>query len=396
VSMMAVRAAAGEAAARELAIVGALFVLPFLLFSGYAGQLADSYSKRTVLVVSKSLEIGATNLGLVALISGHLRFSYGVLFLLATQATFFGPAKYGILPEMVPARDLSRANGVLEMSTFVAIVLGTAAGGSLFEIWQGRLWVVGVAVVAIAVVGTATSFWIPAVPAAAPRQRVVANPWQEIWRGMAALRRDHSLLRAVFGLSYFWGFGALVQLVAVLYGAQVMGLGDSAIGLLMAIAAVGVGIGSLTAGWLSGDHIDVRLSVVGAVGMGAFTVALSYSDRSFGWAAVALSLTGLCGGLFAVPLNALLQHQSAAQEKGRVQATNNFLNTVGILTASGILSLSSLLHVGPAQVFQIMGVLTTVLGVAVFIGTPAGQFRSLTWVRERTPGRAVSHEGRIE
>jgi acyl-[acyl-carrier-protein]-phospholipid O-acyltransferase/long-chain-fatty-acid--[acyl-carrier-protein] ligase len=314
-----------------------------------------------------------------------------VLFLLATQATFFGPAKYGILPEMVPARDLSRANGVLEMSTFVAIVLGTAAGGSLFEVWQGRLWVVGVGVVVIAVIGTTTSLWIPAVPAASPRQRVIANPWQEIWRGMATLRRNPSLLRAVFGLSYFWGFGALVQLVAVLYGAQVMGLGDSAIGLLMAIAAVGVGIGSLSAGWLSGDRIDVRLAVIGAVGMGAFTIALSYSGRSFGWAAAALSLTGLCGGLFAVPLNALLQHRSDVHEKGRIQATNNFLNTVGIMGASGILSLSSLLHVGPARVFQIMGVLTALIGIGVFVSTP-GLFRFREWVRERTPRRAVEHE----
>ena len=145
-----------------------MFILPFLLFSGYAGQLADVYSKRTVLVVSKSLEIGAAALGLAAFYFGHLQLTYVVLFLIAFQATFFSPAKYGILPEMLPDRDLSRANGVLEMSTFVAIVLGTAVGGYLFDAWHAHLWSIGVLVVIVALAGTASSFRIPHVPAAAP------------------------------------------------------------------------------------------------------------------------------------------------------------------------------------------------------------------------------------
>src|SRR5262245_19024361 len=167
VSMLAVHMVAASRAGRELSIVSAVFILPFLLFSGYAGQLADVYSKRTVLVVSKSLEIVAATIGLVAFAFGHLQLTYGVLFLIAVQATFFSPAKYGIRPEMLPDRDLSRANGVLEMSTFVAIVLGTAVGGYLFEALRDRLWVIGVLVLAVAAVGTATSFGIPRVPAAA-------------------------------------------------------------------------------------------------------------------------------------------------------------------------------------------------------------------------------------
>src|SRR5215472_3405474 len=157
VSMLAVRAAAGAGAGSELSIVSAIFILPFLLFSGYAGQLADVYSKRTVLVVSKSLEIVAATLGLVAFVLGHLQLTYAVLFLIALQATFFSPAKYGILPEILPDRDLSRANGVLEMSTFVAIVLGTAGGGVMFETWHDRLWLVGFIVVAVAAAGTLLS-----------------------------------------------------------------------------------------------------------------------------------------------------------------------------------------------------------------------------------------------
>src|SRR6516162_5077900 len=149
VSMLAVHLVAARAG-RELSIVSAVFILPFLLFSGYAGQLADIYSKRTVLVVSKSLEVVAGGLGLLAFYTGHLQLTYAVLFLFALQATFFSPAKYGILPEMLPDRDLSRANGVLEMSTFVAIVLGTAVGGYLFEALNTHMWVIGLLVVGVA------------------------------------------------------------------------------------------------------------------------------------------------------------------------------------------------------------------------------------------------------
>src|SRR6266852_823497 len=161
VSMLAVHKVAAAHAGRELSIVSAVFILPFLLFSGYAGQLADVYSKRTVLVVSKSLEIVAATLGLVAFLFGHLQLTYAVLFLIALQATFFSPAKYGILPEMLPDRDLSRANGVLEMSTFTVIGLGTAVGGYLFEASRAPLWLIRLLVVGVGLVATASSFRIP-------------------------------------------------------------------------------------------------------------------------------------------------------------------------------------------------------------------------------------------
>src|ERR1051325_7898555 len=202
VSMLAVHLVASARAGRELSIVSAVFILPFLLFSGYAGQLADVYSKRTVLIVTKSLEIVAATLGLVAFAFGHLQLTYLVLFLIGVQATFFSPAKYGILPEMLPDRDLSRANGVLEMSTFVAIVLGTAVGGYLFDVWHDRLWLIGVIVVAVAGLGTALSFGIPRVPAAAPARRIDLNPWREIWLGVQRLRSDRVLLLTVVGISY--------------------------------------------------------------------------------------------------------------------------------------------------------------------------------------------------
>src|SRR5882672_9445929 len=285
VSMLAVHLVAAARAGRELSIVSAVFILPFLLFSGYAGQLADVYSKRTVLVVSKSLEIVAATLGLVAFLLGHLQLNYVVLFLIALQATFFSPAKYGILPEILPDRDLSRANGVLEMSTFVAIVLGTAVGGYLFDVWRAHLWVIGVLVVGVAVIGTTSSFRIPHVAAAAPGQRIDRNPWGEIWTGLVTLRRDRVLWLTVIGISYFWFLGSLLQLVVILFGTEVMALSETWVGVLTTFAAIGIGIGSLAAGRLSGDKVELGLAPIGAIGMGIFAIALSRSGGSFAVAA---------------------------------------------------------------------------------------------------------------
>src|SRR4051794_8612677 len=291
-SMLAVHAVAASRAGRELSIVSAVFILPFLLFSGYAGQLADVYSKRTVLIVSKSLEIGAAALGLAAFAFGHLQLTYAVLFLIALQATFFSPAKYGILPEMLPDRDLSRANGVLEMSTFVAIVLGTAVGGYLFESLRAHLWVIGIIVVAVAVLGSALSFRIPDVAAAAPGQRIQRNPWGEIRTGLVSLRRDRVLWQTVVGISYFWFLGSLLQLVMIVFGAETMGLSDTWVGVLTAFAAIGIGAGSLAAGRLSGDKVELGLAPIGSIGMGVFAIALSRSAHSFALAAVNLTLVG--------------------------------------------------------------------------------------------------------
>jgi acyl-[acyl-carrier-protein]-phospholipid O-acyltransferase/long-chain-fatty-acid--[acyl-carrier-protein] ligase len=385
VSMLAVHAVASTQAGRELSIASTIFILPFLLFSGYAGQLADVYSKRTVLIVSKSMEIGAAGLGLVAFLSGHLQLTYAVLFLIALQATFFSPAKYGILPEILPDRDLSRANGVLEMSTFVAIVVGTAVGGYLFEALKAQLWVVGLLVVGVAGAGTATSFGIPHVEAATPGRRISLNPWGEIWKGLTTLRRDRVMWLTAIGNSYFWFLASLLQLVVILFGTEVMGLGETSVAVLSAFAAIGIGVGSIAAGRLSGDKVELGLAPLGAIGMGVFAIALSRSGHSFALAAVNLTLVGFFGGLFAVPLNALLQQRSDGQEKGRLMATNNFLNMLAIAAASGVLWLcSGPLRLTPDRVLIVFGVVTLLSSLYVLWLVPEFLIRFSLWLITHT------------
>jgi acyl-[acyl-carrier-protein]-phospholipid O-acyltransferase/long-chain-fatty-acid--[acyl-carrier-protein] ligase len=385
VSIMAVHLVAADRAGRELSIVSYVFIAPFLLFSGYAGDVADVYSKRTVLVVSKSLEIVAAGLGLVAFAFGHLQLTYVVLFLIALQATFFSPAKYGILPEMLPDGDLSRANGVLEMSTFVAIVLGTAVGGYLFDVWHDHLWLIGVLVVAVAIVGTASSFRIPRVPAAAAGRRLDWSPWGEIWKGVQELRRDRVLWLTVVGISYFWFLGSLLQLVVILFGSEVMHLGDTWVGVLTAFAAIGIGAGSLLAGRLSGDKVELGLAPIGSIGMGLFAIALARSGHSFLLAAINLTIVGLFGGFFAVPLNALLQQRSGADTKGRLMATNSFLNMVAIAMASGALWLfTTVFKLSADRILLVFGALTLVSSIYVLSIVPEFLIRFSLWLLTHT------------
>ena len=380
VSMLAVHAATSASAGRQLSLVGVVFILPFLLFSGYAGQLADIYSKRTVLVVTKSLEIVAAGLALLAFVAGRLEVTYAVLFLIALQATFFSPAKYGILPEMLPDRDLSRANGLLEMSTFVSIVAGTAAGSFMFDAWRDRLWIVGVFVVAIAVIGTVLSFGIPQVVPAKPGTPFSLNPWREIGLGLTRLRGNRVLSLTVAGISYFWFLGALLQLVTILFGSEVMHLGDRWTGILTTFAAVGIAAGSLAAGRLSGDKVEPGLAPIGAIGMGVFAILLSRSGGSFALAAFALCMVGFFGGLFAVPLNALLQQKSGDEEKGRLMATNNFLNVVAIMAASGALWLTRDVLAMPAdRIILVFGILTLIASVYVLRVVPEFLVRFCLW-----------------
>ena len=385
VSLLAVRAATAGADGRALSLVGGLFILPFLLFSGYAGQLADICSKRTVLILTKSLEIVVMTLGMIALAAGHLEAAYAVLFLMAVHSTFFSPAKYGILPEMLPDAELSRANGLLEMSTFVAIVIGTAAGGLMFDLWRDRAWLIGAVTLSFAIVGTLTSLRICPVAAAAPGRSMQWNPWAEISEGLSRLRCDPVLWSAVAGQSYFWFLGALLQLVMILFGTHAMGLDDRWVGFLTTFAAVGIGVGSLAAGRLSGDKVELGLVPIGAFGMGIFSIVLAGSAASFVRASMSLALVGFFGGLFAVPLNAILQQRPKAEEKGRVLATNNFVNMLAILLASAVLWVcSDVLRLSPQAILAGGGVLTIAASVFVLSRVPEYFVRFSLWLLTHT------------
>jgi len=384
ISLLAVNTSS-SASGSTLAEIGAVFVLPFFLFSGYAGYAADVYSKRSVLVVTKLLEVLTMGLGCLALLSGQLSLMIGVLFLLALQATFFSPAKYSILPELVADKDLSRANGLLEMSGFLAIILGTSLGGLLFAAWKEQLGLLGFFLLGIACIGAAASFFVPKVPASGATKTFNFNPWAEITQGFSRILRDKTLWLTVVGIAYFWLIGALLQLDILLFGKEVLQLDDRHIGFLGTFLAIGIGSGSVLAGRLSGNKVELGLVPLGSIGMGVFALLLSQSTVSYLSAAIFLALLGLAGGLFIVPLNASLQQKGEREEKGRLLATSNFLSTVGILLASGVLwLLHDRLHFPADRIILITGLFTLLGTVYVLRTLPDFLARFTLWLLTHT------------
>jgi len=362
-------------------LIGGLFILPFLFFSGYAGYLADVHSKRSVLVSVKIFEIFAMTIGLLAFFADRMEPMLAVVFLMGLHSTFFSPAKYGILPEMLPEEDLSRGNGLLEMSTFIAIILGTSLGGAIYEAWKDRLAWIGLVLIAVATMGTLTSLGITRVPASGAAKKFGINPVAELWEGIRSLYADQRLWLTVMGISYFWFLGAFLQMVLPLLGKEILHLGETRIVLLWTFAAIGIGAGSLAAGRLSGDKIELGLVPLGSIGMGLFSVLLFFSDSSFSLSAGVLVLLGFSGGLFAVPLNALLQQRSARHQKGRLIAANNVFNTLGMLLASAMLwALATPLHLSPNEIILILGLLTFALTVYAVYFLPDFLVRFTVWL----------------
>jgi acyl-[acyl-carrier-protein]-phospholipid O-acyltransferase/long-chain-fatty-acid--[acyl-carrier-protein] ligase len=368
VSIMALRLAAdSQAGGRYLALAGAVFVIPFLLFAGPAGQLADRFSKTRVLQSTKALEIVIMLTGIVALLSHRIDLLLVVLFLLALQANFFSPAKYGILPEMMREAQLARANGLLELTTFVAIVVGTSFGTLLFEHWQATPLKIGLTLLGIALAGSAASLFITKTPASGSQTPFRWNPFYEVAIGIRSLRGRGTLWLTVMGISWFWFVGGLFQLSLLLLGKETLHASEWHVGLLVTALALGIGVGSVVAGKLAGDHIELGLVPMGSAMMGACTIALGCT-HSYEWALVWLAAVGFAGGLFVVPLNAYLQDRAGAEEKGRVLATNNFLNMVGVVLASGVLwTLHDKLHWNAAHVIVALGVAT--LAATAYIAT---------------------------
>jgi acyl-[acyl-carrier-protein]-phospholipid O-acyltransferase/long-chain-fatty-acid--[acyl-carrier-protein] ligase len=348
-------------------LIAFLFILPSALFSGYAGHLADVYSKRTILVAVKMFEIIIMVLALAAFFTGHIQAMLAGVFLMGLHATFFSPAKYGILPEMLPEKELSRGNGLLEMSTFMAIILGTSVGGAIFALWKHNLPVIGIMMIAVAVVGSLTSLRITRVPASGAAKLIRLNPFGEVVDGLRRLRAERPLWLTVIGISFFWFLGALVQINLLFFGKELLQLDEFHIGLLGTFLAVGIGAGSLAAGRLSGDHIELGLVPLGSVAMGVGLGLVALSAPSYLLTGMSLVLLGFSAGLFAVPLNALLQQRSGKEEKGQLIATNNFMNTIGIFLAAAIhWILKTPLHFSPDSIILLTG-LVTLAGTAVIL-----------------------------
>jgi acyl-[acyl-carrier-protein]-phospholipid O-acyltransferase/long-chain-fatty-acid--[acyl-carrier-protein] ligase len=371
----------------RMAVVGALFALPFILFSMAGGYLADRYSKRTVAIGTKIAEILIMGLATLALWWNEPVLLLATVFCMGAQSAFFGPTKYGLLPELLPERKLSWGNGVIELGTFLAIVAGTIGGGWLFEVFTGRQSWTGAILIGLAILGTVWSFGITCIPAADATKTFRPNFLSDLGKNLALIRRDRVLLLAIVGNTYFFFLGALVQQYTIYsYGKDLLGLSEGQItAWLMSAVALGIGFGSYAAGRLSGNKIEYGLIPLGSLGMTLAGGYLALATPTTGSAITALALYGFFCGFFIVPVTALIQHRPDRAEKGAIIAAGNLLSFVGIFLAAGVFYVfADLLNFDPRQIFLVTTVMT-VAGTAYALWLlPDAVLRFIMWIATHT------------
>jgi MFS family permease len=355
-----------------------VFAASFLVFSGFAGYLSDRFSKRPIIILAKVAEIAIMAIGTVGfLFYDMIGFSgmLAVLFLMGAQSAFFGPAKYGILPEMLRARDLPRANGVFLMLTFLAIIFGVVLAGGLLDLFDKRVWVASLACIAIAIVGTVTSLLVRPLPAAQPRLRYTWGSWLISREMVNLLRADTELVRAVFVISIFWMVGGIVQPTLNALGKTQLGLtSDFQVSALSGAVGIGIAAGCLLGGYFSRSRINPRVVMLGAIGMTVTMAAMSLpggADRHLlgYWGSLPMLLAlGVFTGIFVVPVQVLLQSRPPRAEKGRMIATMNQFSWIGVI-------LSAVLYFGCVEALQFFrGPQNLVFAVAAAIMLPVAIF----------------------
>ena len=352
-----------------VALAGALFALPFITFSMFGGWLADRFSKQRVMSGVKLTEVFIMLFAALALGLHSLPLQLGAVFLMGCHSAFFGPSKYGILPEILPLDKLSWGNGIMELLTFVGIILGTLSGGILAGQFTERPWISGLLLGGLALAGWAVSAFIPKVPPANPERQLQLNPAKDLMAQLRKMAPDALLWRANLGNTGFFFIAALVQMNLVLFAHDVLHLSESKNAFLNAALAIGIGIGSVTAGYGSRGKIEYRLISLGSVLMALSTVPMGLASISAPVFTGMLLLLGFGAGLFIVPVCAVLQDRPAQEDKGAVQGAASVLSFVGILASAGV---QRLLHtqLSSGKIFWMCGLLAIALGLYVTAEKP--------------------------
>jgi acyl-[acyl-carrier-protein]-phospholipid O-acyltransferase/long-chain-fatty-acid--[acyl-carrier-protein] ligase len=392
--MLALATFADEAMqVRYASTATALVPIPFLLFSPLAGSIADRYAKHRVLFWTKAPEILAMLLATLAFALASLPLLLVALFLMSVQAAFFSPAKYGILPEVFDNTNLSLANGVLELTTNLAILLGSVLGVVVYGIAKAELVTAGLIYLAIAAAGTLAAMFVPRAPAGHRETRFAWNVLSAARADYAVVRNSPVLFYSVLGLAYFGFLGSFFLTVIPVFGKNTLGLGETASGLLLAVLSIGVGAGAVAAGRLSRGHVELGLVPLGALGLSVFAFDFArYSHTSSfmlfgipGRVVIDLILLGLAAGLFSVPLNSLLQQRSPEDMKGRLIAFSNILTFSAVLLSAAFVWLLTTVFGLSIESVIVAVVLITVAGTLFVVHLlPDFLVRLILWLITNT------------
>ncbi|MGI8601923.1 MAG: MFS transporter [Verrucomicrobiales bacterium] len=369
-----------------VAAAGAVFAIPFILFSMFGGWLADRFSKRHVMISVKVAEIGIMIFATVALARGQVSWQMVAICLMGVHSAIFGPSKYGVLPELLPPGRLSWGNGIIEMLTFMAIILGMLLAGWLADTFHEKQFYSGLVLIGLAAAGFFASLGITRVPAANPAKKLAWNFPKAFWREMAEIHADRDLWRANWGNAGFFFIAALVQTNLLLYAKEVFHLGSPETAGLLAALCLGVGSGSVLAGRLSRGRIEYGLVPVGAGLLAVMGVVLGWPEIGRGAFTAALACLGVGAGLFIVPVAAVLQHRPPPEKKGGVQGAAGLLSWIGITLAFLTQSLlGGVLHFTSGQVFWFCALAAAAAGVYVATTRPRALPEMIArWTRPTT------------
>ena len=388
-------------------LAAGLFILPFLLFSATAGALADAVCKTRLIQALKLLEIGLMLLAAAAFYFQQYLLLLGVLFLMGSQSAFFGPVKYAILPQLLSDKELLAGNAWVEMGTFVAILLGTITGGLLVGLADAPLWV-GAVVVLFSLLGYLASREIPVVGKVAAAEGFRFSPWQQTKTAISISYANRTLYLSIMAISWFWFLGASYLTQFPNFTKTVLGGDNTVVTALLVAFSVGVGVGSMVCERLSGDRVELGIVPIGSIGLTLFGISLYFSSpaqlptellslpqflaSAFGWwVLIDLTLIGVFGGLFIVPLYALLQQRAEPQQRARVIAANNIFNALFMVVSAiaGIVFLT-VFNLAIAEYFLILAIMNAVVALYVYSQLPEFVLRFVIYVLSHTMYRVSS------
>jgi acyl-[acyl-carrier-protein]-phospholipid O-acyltransferase/long-chain-fatty-acid--[acyl-carrier-protein] ligase len=386
-----------------LSIGSACLVLPYLIFAAPAGYLADRYSKREVIVRCKIAEIAIMALAIVAILVGDIYFMFVVVALIGSQAALFGPAKLGSIPEMLSSSKISSANGLIGLTTVIAVVIGSGVGNWLsLESVTGKYgrdgwWISALVLVGVAVAGWVTSLFIMHLPAANPSRVFPRDMARQTLRDLKTLAQDRALLRVAIGIMFFWTFAMLFQLNIDQFVDEGSIVSEQThVTLLLGSLVVGTGLGSVLAGVWSGGKVELGILPLGAGGLAFFAFLLftvegvlvdpegAYTLSYFA-AAFFLILLGVSAGLFDVPLAAYMQDRSPPEHRGAILAASNFMTFGGMLVASIVYwLLRRPVGVEPfftsREIFLLCGIATVPVFIYIVLLIPQATIKFLAWL----------------
>lgn len=381
-------------------VIGALFILPFLLFSATSGQLADKHDRRWLIVWLKRAEVVIMALAAWAFFMQNIPALLLSIFLMGLQSAVFGPVKFAYLPQHLSERELTGGNGVVEMGTFVAILLGNVAGGLIIAVPEIGAHHVGFTCVLLAIAGRAAAHYIPASPAMDPGLRINWNPVSETWRNLKLAHGQTVVFRSVLGISWMWFFGAVFLSLFPAFARDVLRGDEQVASLLLVVFSIGIGTGSLLCEVLSRRHVEIGLVPLGAIGMSVFAIDLYFATRglapvdTMGLQAflgqpaharvlIDLALLSLFAGLYSVPMYALIQMRSQPTHRARIIAANNILNALFMIASALVAGLLLKLGLSIPQMFLVVGLLNAVVAFYIFMLVPEYLLRFVAWVASR-------------